>query len=61
MPGRIAAARRLARRVTPFAIEAYRRWQAMPPEQRERYVKQAREYASRGRKSLEQARRRRGR
>lgn len=60
MPGRLTAARRLARRVTPLAMEAYRRWQAMPPEQRERYLQQARRYATRGRKALDGARRGRG-
>ena len=60
MPGRLAAARRLARRITPFAVEAYRRWQALSPDEKERYKRQARGYADRGRHALEQARRRRG-
>ena len=60
MPARLAAARRLARRVTPFAVEAYRRWQALSPEEKERYKRQARGYADRGRNAVEQARRRRG-
>lgn len=60
MPGRVAAARRLARRLTPFAMEAYRRWQALAPEEKERYMRQARGYADRGRHALEQARHRRG-
>jgi len=46
----------------PLALEAWRRWQALPPEQRERYLRQAREYAERGRRVVqEQARRRRRR
>ena len=59
----IPRARRYARRLTPLAMEAWRRWQAMTPEQRERYKKQARGYAERGRKAIEQQRRkkRRGR
>jgi hypothetical protein len=55
-------ARRYARRIVPLALEAWRRWQALPPEQRERYLRQAREYAERGRRVVqEQARRRRRR
>jgi len=40
-------AARLARRGVPIALELYRRWQSLPPETRERYLKMAREYASR--------------
>jgi hypothetical protein len=40
---------------------AYERWQALPPEQKDRYVRQAREYAERGRRAVEQRRRRRPR
>jgi hypothetical protein len=43
---RYAEAARLAKRGIPIAIELYRRWQDLPPEQRERYLKAAREYAS---------------
>jgi hypothetical protein len=31
----------------PIAIELYRRWQQLTPEQRERYLKRAQEYAQR--------------
>jgi hypothetical protein len=41
------AAARLARRGVPIAIELYRRWQQLTPEQRERYLKRAQEYAQR--------------
>ena len=41
------AAARLARRGVPVAIELYRRWQSLTPEQRERYLRRAREYADR--------------
>jgi hypothetical protein len=41
------AAARLARRGVPIAIELYRRWQQLTPEQRERYLALAREYAGR--------------
>ena len=42
---RYAEAARLARRGIPIAIDLYRRWQQLPPETRERYLKMAREYA----------------
>jgi TRAP-type C4-dicarboxylate transport system substrate-binding protein len=50
---------RRLRRLWPYVIMAWERWQAMPPEQRERYKQQAREYAQRGRKAIEERRRRR--
>ena len=34
-------------------LMAWQRWQALPPEQKERYTRQAREYAARGRKALD--------
>ena len=37
---------------------AWERWQALPDEDKERYRRQAREYAERGRKAVIQARRR---
>jgi hypothetical protein len=49
-----------ARRLWPYVLMAWERWQAMPPEQKERYKRQARDYAERGRKALDE-RRRRGR
>ena len=42
---RYAEAARLAKRGIPIAIELYRRWQDLPPETRDRYLKMAREYA----------------
>ena len=42
---RYAEAARLARRGVPIALELYRRWQQLTPEQRDRYLKMAREYA----------------
>lgn len=38
-------ARQLAKRGIPVALELYRRWQSLTPEQRERYLRTAREYA----------------
>jgi hypothetical protein len=42
---RYQEAARLAKRGIPIALDLYRRWQALPPETRERYLRQAREYA----------------
>ena len=63
MPAPLAAARaaRAARRLYPVAIAAYERWQRMSPEEKERYKKRARDFAERGRRAAEQARKRRGR
>jgi len=40
-------ARRLAQRGIPIAMDLYRRWQQLTPEQRERYMRMARDYAAR--------------
>jgi hypothetical protein len=37
---------------------AWKRWQALPEEDKERYKRQARDYADRGRSAYEQRRRR---
>lgn len=47
-----------ARRMWPYVLMAWERWQSLSPEQKERYKRQAREYAERGRRALEQQRRR---
>jgi hypothetical protein len=48
------AAARVARRVAlPLAREAYRRWQAMTPDEKERYRARARDAAARGRSTAE--------
>ena len=66
-PGRVGRAGRVgrvvttAKRLSPVALEAYRRWQNLTPEQKERYMRMAREYAGRGRHAYDQAQRRRGR
>jgi hypothetical protein len=44
--GRAKTAAKFARKAVPVGMELYRRWQAMPPEQRERYMKTVKEYAS---------------
>ena len=58
-PGRGNRAVHAARRLAPIAAEAYRRWQNLTPEQRERYMRMAREYAERGRHAYRQNQRRR--
>ena len=60
---------RLARRLAPVAAEAYRRWDRLSDEEKERYKRRARGYAERGqavgrealRRAQERRRRRRGR
>jgi hypothetical protein len=44
--GRAKSAAKFARKAVPVGLELYRRWQAMPPEQRERYIKTVKEYAA---------------
>jgi hypothetical protein len=39
------------RRAWPFVLMAWERWQQLTPEQKERYKRQAREYAERGRQA----------
>jgi hypothetical protein len=46
------------RRAWPFVLMAWERWQKLPPEQKERYIRQAREYAKRGRDAATSRRRR---
>ena len=50
MPAPLVLARavRVARRVAPVAAEAYRRWNALSDEEKERYKQRARTYAARG-------------
>ena len=57
--GRARSAARGARRVWPYVLMAWERWQSLSPEEKERYKKRARGYAERGRKTLEAQRRRR--
>jgi hypothetical protein len=55
--GRMAKTVRGARRMWPVILMAWERWQALSPEQQERYKRQAIEYAKRGKDAA--ARRRR--
>jgi len=52
----IARAAHGARRAWPVILMAWERWQALPEADKERYRRQAREYAARGRHALDQAR-----
>jgi hypothetical protein len=46
-----------ARRAWPLVLMGWERWQKLSPAEKERYRRQARGYADRGRKALEQRRR----
>jgi hypothetical protein len=50
---------RVAQRAWPLVLEAKRRWDRLTPDQRERYLRTAREYGKRGRDAV--SRRRGGR
>ena len=50
MPG-VTTLARAAWRAAPLASEAYKRWQRLTPEEKERYAKLMREYAERGRRA----------
>jgi hypothetical protein len=45
------------RRVWPFVLMAWERWQSLSPQEKERYKRQARGYADRGRQALQNRRR----
>jgi glycogen debranching enzyme len=47
------------RRLWPYVLMAWERWQQLSPEDKERYKRQARDYAERGRKVLDERRKRR--
>jgi glycogen debranching enzyme len=52
---------RQLRRLWPYVLMAWERWQQLSPEEKERYKKQARDYAQRGKKALDERRKRRPR
>jgi hypothetical protein len=56
---RLVRATRVTRRAWPLVLMAWERWQKLEPEQKERYLRQARGYADRGRKLVEDRRRKR--
>ena len=56
--GRARSAARSVRRVWPYVLMAWERWQSLSPEEKERYKKQARGYMEQGRKALDAQRKR---
>ena len=60
-PGRRTRMVHNARRLWPYFLMAWERWQSLSPEQKERYRRQARGYAERGRKVLDEQRKKRKR
>ena len=60
--GRAGGARgafRGARRLWPYMLMAWERWQSLTPEEKERYKAQARGFMDRGKQTLDAQRRRR--
>ena len=52
-PGRVPGRyRHTVRRVWPIALEAWRRWDRLPPHEKERYKRMASDAARRGRSML---------
>ena len=47
MPGRVARVQQTAKRAWPVALEVWRRWDRLPPHEKERYRRMASEYAQR--------------
>jgi len=50
---RRARAANNVRRLWPFVLMAWERWQALSPADKERYKRQVRDYAGRGKRALE--------
>jgi hypothetical protein len=59
MAARGQAISKAARRAWPVVLMAWERWQALSPQEKERYRRRAREAADRGRRALEKQRRKR--
>jgi hypothetical protein len=60
-PARLARTRsaaRGARRVWPYVLMAWERWQSLSPEEKERYKNRAQSYVKQGKKALDAQRRR---
>jgi TRAP-type C4-dicarboxylate transport system substrate-binding protein len=53
---RIRRAVRVGRRAWPLVLMAWERWQKLPQHEKDRYRRQAQEYAQRGRKLIEERR-----
>jgi ribosomal protein L34 len=60
-PNRGSKAVTNVRRLWPYLLMAWERWQSLPPDKKEQYKRQAREAAERGRKVLDEQRRKHGR
>ena len=58
MAARGKAVSKAARRAWPVVLMAWERWQALSPQEKERYKRQAREYMDRGKRALQDARKR---
>jgi hypothetical protein len=58
MAARGQAISKAARRAWPVVLMAWERWQALSPQEKERYKRRAREAADRGRRALEKQRKR---
>jgi hypothetical protein len=57
MAARGRALTKAARRAWPVVLMAWERWQALSPQEKERYKRRAREAADRGRRAIEKQRR----
>lgn len=49
---KISTTARGVRKLWPVVLMGWERWQQLPPERKEHYKKQARDYAERGRKTI---------
>jgi glycogen debranching enzyme len=56
MNARGARAAQRIRKLWPYVLMAWERWQSLTPEERERYKRKARGYAESGRRALEERR-----
>jgi hypothetical protein len=59
MAARGKALQKAGRRAWPVLLMAWERWQALSPAQKERYMKQARQAAERGKRALQKQRKKR--
>jgi TRAP-type C4-dicarboxylate transport system substrate-binding protein len=54
---RIQRVTRTGRKLWPLMLMAWERWQKLPQHEKDRYKRQAREYAERGRRAVQQRKR----
>lgn len=57
---RLSRATSVGRRAWPVLLMAWERWQALPEADKERYRRQARDFAGRGKRAMDEQRRRGG-